>query len=176
MSGDHVRAVGVDILQIRDEETALDLSRPILQQRHFGRFGSPSCKALIAKAPIRWLPGFHSCDRRVAIDRDLVLFHLKFVDYDIACARQAVNVGTVWSQRSLDNQFGEHHRWTMDKFIHHGFLVPSDVRRNNGFRDFQFDDEIAAFDRKTTEANRFFYVPMDIYKWVKIPDRYSASI
>jgi hypothetical protein len=176
MSGDYARAIGVDVLHIINEELPLDLSRPILSQRCFGRFGSASCKALIARAPIRWLTGFHSCDKNVPIDPSLILFHLKAMDYAIAVNRQVVNQETVWSKRSIDENLGVHHRWDMKTFVQNLFFVPADIYARNGFVDFEFSGEIEAFQDRTTLANGSWYIPMDMHKFVRFPDRFRALI
>ena len=176
MSVDCVRAVGIDVLHIINHEFPLDLSKPILSQRQYGKFGSPSCKALISKVPLRWLPGFHTCDLKVGIDPALVMFHLKFMDYNIATQRQIVNVETVWSKRSLENKFGEHHRWDMKQFVHSGFLVPADVFNRNAYGEFDFADEISAFDANTALSNGYWYIPMNIHKYVKLPERFSQLL
>lgn len=176
MTVDCVRAIGIDVLHIIDHELPLDFAKPILSQRGSGRFGSPSCKAMISKVPIRWLPGFHSCDRKVEIDESLLMFHLKFMDYNIACKRQRINVDTVWSQDSLDKKFGSHHRWDMETFVHRGFFVPSDVYRKGEFVEFELNQEIRLFDARTSYANGSWYIPMDLYKWVKIPSKYSSLL
>ena len=60
---EYVNAIGLDILHIMSEEGPLDLSRTILSQRRYGCFHSPSCKQLLSRVPMSWLPGFHSSNR-----------------------------------------------------------------------------------------------------------------
>ncbi len=176
MAADCVRAIGIDVLHILDNELPLDLSRPVLSQRSFGRFGSPSCKALITKVPLKWLPGFHSCDRKIEIDLSLALFHLKYMDYGMACARQVVNNETIWSKRSLDRQFGGHHRWNLAQFVHHGFFVPSDVFKRDGFGEFDLTAEVETIHNNTALTNGFWRIPTNVYKWIRIPDRFRNQL
>ncbi len=176
MPGDFVRAVGVDVLHVLNKEFPIDLTRPILSQRRFGKFGSASCKALISKVPLRWLPGFHSCNQKVPVDPELTMFHLKFMDYNIAMQRQLINIDTVWSERSLKQNFGQHHRWDIHTFVHNGFFVPTDVANRNAYGAFEFSAEIAAFESRSELANGYWYIPMDIHKFVTIPDRFGVSL
>ena len=175
--GDCVNAVGVDILHLLTEEPPLDFSKPILSQRTAGRFHSPECKQLISKTPTEWLPGLHASNKKPFFDPDLVLFHLKVMDYGSAVKRHEVNRATVWSKKSLDHNYGEHHRYELAKFVHQYFLVPLDLIRREQIFDFDFQEEISQLDsRVKRDQNGFYRVPMDVSKLVRIPAKFRSIL
>jgi len=84
------QAVGLDVLQLQDEEPPLDLSRPVLSQRTCVRFARKYCKPLISRIPVRWRAGCHSIPGVATVtDPDLFMFHLKLADRDLALAARS---------------------------------------------------------------------------------------
>ncbi len=168
---EYMTAVGLNVLHMITRELPLDPARPILRQRQYARFNSPSCKTLISRVPIRWMPGFHCCDKAPRIDSNLFLFHLKLMDYSIAMRRQQINLQTVWSERSVAEGFGGHHRYDYDRFVRQAFLDPVNILRQNGVSEFEFSSQIAEIGAKLVERNGFYLVPNNIKALVEIPDR-----
>jgi hypothetical protein len=176
LSGDYANGMGVDIVHIITEEHPIDLDQPILSQRRHGRFHSPECKHLISRIPIKWLPGLHSSDKPPIFDPNLVVFHLKLMDYGVAMGRQKVNLETVWSEGSLRFNYGAHHRYEYAKFVRDCFLSPIDLLSRSADLGFKFDTEIQAIkDRTVVDTNGSHSIPMDISKMVLIPDRFNKS-
>jgi hypothetical protein len=177
MPGDYVNAVGVDIVHVLTQEAPLDPRNSILSQRGFGRFHAPECKQLISKVPTRWLPGLHSSNKPPKFDPDLVLFHLKLMDYAHAVRRQSVNLATKWSKASLEHNYGAHHRYSLDQFVRQSFLVPIDLVNRKQIFDFEFSQEVADLHARTIiDSQGYHRIPMDISKMVNIPQRFSNAV
>lgn len=87
LSGKDIRyslsALGIDVGQHLDKETAIDINKPFLAQRSYGYLSSRYTKASILGKPLRWGSGFHRVkghDYHIA--KDLYLFHLGGFDYE----------------------------------------------------------------------------------------------
>lgn len=177
LPGDYVNALGIDVLHLITEELPLDPARGILSQRKYGRFLSPECKQLISRVPVRWLPGLHCTNRKPAFDPKLFIFHLKWVDYGRAVLRQEVNRNTVWSSDSLARNYGAHHRYPLNQFIHEGFLAPIDILNRGLVGEFEFSKELLEIERRIVVNDQGDYLmPMDVVKYVAIPERFAAVI
>ena len=177
MESDYVNALGIDIVHILSREMPIDLTKPILSQRAFGRFHAPECKHLLSRIPIRWLPGLHSSNKPPIFDSRLFLFHLKLIDYGFAMHRQQVNLGTEWSKESVAAGYGQHHRWELELFVRQYFMVPIDMVNNNRVGQFDFGAEIDELKRRTVrDQNGDYRVPMDISKLTRIPERFRSVI
>jgi hypothetical protein len=173
---DYVNSIGLEILHIINAEMPINLTMPVLSQRKYAHFYSVGCKNLISRVPTTWLPGFHSCNHPPRIDPDLYMIHTKLMDFSTAMNRQRVNIDTVWSQRSLDQNLGAHHRFDLKRFVHEFFLVPIDVINRNLVLPFTFDAEIAEITSKTIEHEGYFHIPMNISKFVELPDRFRNAV
>jgi len=177
LNDDYVNAIGVDVVHMLTEEAPLDLSRPILSQRRFGRFAAPECKQLISKIPTRWLPGLHSSNKAPKFDPDLILFHLKLMDYGFAMKRQIINQETKWSKASLDHHYGAHHRWSFEQFVRQSFFVPIDLMNRKQVHEFEFAVEIdQLYSRTVVDPQGNHRIPMDISKMVNIPKRFELCV
>lgn len=168
MDGDYATCCGVDVLHVIDREGPIDMSRPILSQRSFGRFQSVGCKTLMTRIPIKWVPGLHACDKRPAIDPHLINFHLKWMDYGLAVNRQTINQTAAWSDAALAARHGAHHRYGLGQFVREGFLDSVNAAANHpaaSFRDLLGTiDTMNAGDQ--TEVARF----------VEIPERFASCV
>ena len=75
----YVTAIGLDVIQSRDE-APLDLnSKIIIHQRQYAYPNSSLNKTCITSVPMRWLEGFHFCNFSPKFD-GLYLLHLKRAD------------------------------------------------------------------------------------------------
>ncbi len=107
-------AYGFELIQVpRVESPPLDLARPILQQRQWVRFTSPMCKPVMIRKPVQWSPGFHCVAAPVCFG-GLFLFHLRWVDWNIAFAKLQRTRAQPWAdpaaapwQRTSDEAFRE---------------------------------------------------------------------
>ena len=103
-----VNCLGYELLHMRDSEPALQLDRPILDQRHHWFHNDGYDKAALATVPMRWRPGFHGReDVQFNLDPDLRMVHLHRMDYEICLARHQVRSRRPWA--SLD----ERKRWAI---------------------------------------------------------------
>jgi hypothetical protein len=166
---DYVTCIGLNVLHILHQEPPLDLTQPILAQRRYARFVSATCKTQLSRVPIRWMPGLHSIDRRPKFDGNLFLLHTKTMDYNIASERQKINKGTVWSEDSLAANFGVHHRYDYQQFVHESFFDPVNVVNQGKVQAFDFKEEITKLEAETTERAGFFSFPMNVNRWVEMP-------
>jgi hypothetical protein len=103
---DYITPVGLNLVQLLNEEVALDYSKPILGQRRWVRFVSPMCKTVTIRKPVIYQSGFHSQNVRPSIDPNFYLFHLKRIDLRHSLARQAFTRSMTWA----DLRFGAHQR------------------------------------------------------------------
>lgn len=173
---EYMNAIGLEIIHVLNQDDPIDLSKPILSQRSFCRFHSASCKNLIARRPIKWLTGFHSADHPPRFDGALYMFHTRVMDFYISLARQKINRETLWSARSLEQNLGAHHRYDQATFVHQNFLVPLDMIARGEVAEFEFDWELGRITAETKEHNGYFYIPMEIQKLVRIPERFAGAL
>lgn len=81
-------ALGLDVGQHRELETAIDPSRPYLEQRSFAHVSARYTKPVVATMPLTWGSGFHRVKgRNFHIDPNLYLFHFGMVDYERSRAK-----------------------------------------------------------------------------------------
>jgi hypothetical protein len=79
-----VSALGLDVGQHPDKETAIDPSLPFLQQRSFAHVSARYTKAIVATRPITWGSGYHRVKgKNFSIDPNLFLFHFGMVDLEM---------------------------------------------------------------------------------------------
>jgi hypothetical protein len=82
-----VAAFGVDVIH-GPAEPALDLTRPVLQQRRNAVLTHEFSKLVAVRKPLRWRSGFHRAENvPVDIGQGLLLFHLALFDRDLARQR-----------------------------------------------------------------------------------------
>lgn len=76
-------ALGLDVGQHLDTESAIDPSRPYLEQRRFAHVSARYTKAVVATRPVNWGSGYHRVrGKNLHIDPQLYLFHFGMVDYN----------------------------------------------------------------------------------------------
>ena len=175
MKFDYATCIGLNILHILNLEPPLDLSRPILLQRRFARFMSATCKTMLSRVPIRWMPGLHCLDRRPRFDPQLFMFHTKTMDYTIASCRQEINRATPWSQASLSQNFGAHHRYDYAQFVREGFFDPANIVNQGRLQPFDFTDEMTRFQASIIERDGYYWIPMDMNRWVELPQHLRSA-
>lgn len=96
----HTRVTGVELGHIsygnskpESKEPPLDWNKSILAQRSFYALDRVYNKPLLSKLPMAYRPGFHRfynyrVDRAVETDPDLVMFHLRSMDFDFCMSRE----------------------------------------------------------------------------------------
>lgn len=106
-----VNAIGADVVHDVAAEAAMDLDRPVLEQRRWMRFSSSMCKPVVTQRPIEWSPGFHSADGPLCF-ADLSLLHLRYFDLELGLRRLGQTRAMPWSsdqaglhQRVADSEF-----------------------------------------------------------------------
>lgn len=87
-SGPAMTAVGLDLQHFLEEEAALEPGRPVGKQRRWVRFDGAMCKPALVRQPVRWTPGFHSCDAARSVG-GAYLVHLRYADLGLGLARLA---------------------------------------------------------------------------------------
>lgn len=79
-----VSALGLDVGQHPEKESAIDPSLPFLQQRSFAHVSARYTKAIVATRPITWGSGYHRVKgKNFTIDPNLFLFHFGMVDLEM---------------------------------------------------------------------------------------------
>lgn len=151
--------IGINVLHIADIEPAIDFTRPLLLQRQYGQFQSSLCKPLVTRIALTWEPGFHSCNQRPHIDKELYLFHIKQIDRDEALRRHHVVQRLPWSGAAIEANHGAHHRYDDARFLREFFFDPANELRQQGAREFVFDTEVARLQRESREHSGIFDFP-----------------
>jgi hypothetical protein len=170
--------VGLNLQHIISIESALNLALPILSQRKFARFTSGMCKPLVTRVPIAWTPGFHVSNQPVQIDPDLFLLHLKFMDHNLALAKQKQTREMTWSERSITASHGVHHRYDDERFIREGFLDPNNIATHPdyGVQPFEFSEEIERLKAEVVFAGGFYHTPQFPGKIVELPQYMRTAL
>ena len=91
-----VSGIGLDIGQNLNNETKLDLSKPMLSQREYALLSTRYTKPVVLSQPARWGSGFHHVKgHNFHIDKNLYLLHFGAVDMEMLI-QKAENRGTDW--------------------------------------------------------------------------------
>lgn len=175
MDTDYATCIGLNVLHILNQEPPLNLGEPILSQRRYARFMSATCKTMVSKVPIRWMPGLHCLNLRPKIDKNLFMFHIKTMDYNLASARQMINRETTWSEESLSQNFGAHHRYDYAQFVRESFFDPANMINQGKVQPFDFSEEIAQFDAAVEQKDGFYWIPMNLNRWVEVPENLRTA-
>lgn len=108
-----VNCLGYEILHRKEREPAIDLERPILDQRGYWFRTTVYDKPALAAVPMSWRAGFHArADLRLNPDPDLRLVHLHRMDYDICLERHRARNRRPWADRDVREGWGSHNRIT----------------------------------------------------------------
>lgn len=175
MQHQYSTCVGVDLLHIIHKEPPIDLTKPIMEQRRFGRFRTAGCKTMLSRIPLRWGPGLHYTDHKPWIDPDLINVHLKTMDYQCAMLRQKVNQTTEWSEASLAANFGGHHRYNYDRFVQEAFFDPVNLAKQNQFGPFELSNEIADLIAKVKVQDGGYTTSSKMTRWVEFPESFRGA-
>ncbi len=167
--------VGINVLHISDIEPPIDYTGPLLLQRRYGQFQSSLCKPLITRVSLTWEPGFHTCNRRPNIDKNLYLFHIKQIDKDEALRRHHIVQQLPWSAAAIEANHGAHHRYDDERFEREFFLDPANALRQQGAREFVFDSEIVRLQQETYERSNVFHFPNFKGPIVEIPADFRTA-
>jgi hypothetical protein len=97
--------IGFNVVQRVSNEPAIDLAAPLFAQRRFVTFSRSYCKPLIARRPMQWAAGFHTCSADPAYDPRVLMFHLRAMDIGISRAR----IRTLNAVRLSDNALRKGH-------------------------------------------------------------------
>jgi hypothetical protein len=173
MEGDYATCCGINVSHVIDREPPIDLEKPILSQRRYGRFLTPTCKTLLSRVPIKWEPGLHASNRRPNFDHHLINFHLKWMDYGTAVKRHMINQANVWSDASLAARHGAHHRYDLDQFVREGFFEMANAVRQEQAVSFDLSDAIVEMNAGIIERNGAFFTPARVRRYVEIPRRFQ---
>lgn len=166
--------LGLNVKHVLTKEGPLDLDRPLLSQRKIAHFNRPTSKPLISSVPTTWEPGGHACNLAPYFDKDLFMFHIKSIDYNLSMSRQKINQETEWSQRALDARHGAHHRYNYDRFVQEWFLDVISAVRSGKIENFEFEQEIHDMVKGAKLNNNVYNLGDVRSKWVEIPDRFSG--
>ena len=121
-----VNCLGYELLHMKDVEEPLDLSRPIMSQRHHWFFNPAYDKATITTAPMHWRVGFHGMeDFSYNLDPDLRLVHLHRMDYELCRQRHRSRENRAWADLDTEERWALHNRITDEAEFHKWFYEDS---------------------------------------------------
>lgn len=169
-------AVGLDVRQLVGREPPIDLNLPFLGQRRYARLRMSMCKPLITKGQIRWNPGFHTSNKKPGFDKDLILFHMKYVDLNASLSRLAVTRAMSWSEVSIDKKRGAHQRETDEKM--QGRFLNDKKSFDAGPEKFDFQEEERLINEGAYSDSKGNYIKGLEYnnKYVEIPERFFGIV
>jgi hypothetical protein len=136
-------ALGMNVVHRPMQEEALQLSRPVLDQRRWVRLASPMCKPCLVRVPVTWTQGFHRCELPPHFD-GLFLFHLRYFDRDLGLRRLAGTREMAWSS----DKAGSHQR--VDDATWLKWLAQNDSAPEGG--DVFSDPEISEFVKRYVDG------------------------
>jgi hypothetical protein len=174
-SYEYTSTVGLNIVHLVDVEGPIDLTQTLLSQRRYCQFQATMCKPVITRIPLSWEPGFHACDKPIRIDRDLYLFHTKAVDKDLALNRLHITQKMPWSQKAIDANHGDHHRYEDERFVKEFFFDRVNQFRKLGVQPFEFDAEITRLQQESVASSGVFRVRQFTGPIVEIPERFREE-
>jgi hypothetical protein len=121
-----VNCLGYELIHLPDREPAIDLSRPILEQRHYWFANDGYDKPALAMEPMDWVPGFHGrADGGFHPDPDLRLIHLHRMDYEVCRARHGLRSRRRWGAEDVDRGWAGHNRISSGEDFDRWFLTDS---------------------------------------------------
>jgi hypothetical protein len=121
-----VNCLGYELLHLPDREPPIDLSLPILQQRHYWFANDGYDKPALAMEPMRWVPGFHTrADRSFFLDPDLRLIHLHRMDHGVCRERHDLRRQRRWGSEDVDEGWAAHNRIASGEEFDRWFLTDS---------------------------------------------------
>jgi len=171
-----IAPTGVLLLHRLGIEPPIDPSAPILGQRRYVWFRAGMCKPSIARVPLRWSTGFHSCDRIPDYRTDLYQFHLSAMDVDIAQERWELTRTMAWSERALTHGWGSHQRQSRSERFHWAFEVPAEHIKVHGAAPFAFEADLKRVVDSTRMVNRFYQFDWFAGRIAQVPEGFFGLI
>lgn len=167
-SFDYKTTVGFNVIHDTKGELPISLDKPLFAQRRYAQFSIGYCKPLVSKVPMSWGAGFHFVRGSGArYDVNLLLFHLRAMDWEIARTRFRKLNGLAWSNNSLSKRHGDHFRLDESAYMKRFFSTP-DSALAKARTDFDFVGE-------TVRDPRVYDDPaFEIL--VRLPHRFENSI
>ena len=115
--------VGFNVHYNMFEDAPLRPDLPLLRQRQYLQADYAYCKPLVSRVPLKWRPGFHTCEFYVGLNRDLFLFHLRSVDADIALSRISALNRVQRSTNSIVKGQSAHFGWDRETYLNSIFFT-----------------------------------------------------
>lgn len=120
--------LGFNVVHHLDHEAALEEGLPVLGQRRFGKFVGQLCKPSLKRVDAPWVKASHGIRTAYTPMRDLLMVHLKFVDFDLtrrtADLRHSVRAGSGLTENSAWAMTGESMADAFRTFLNGGPDVP----------------------------------------------------
>ena len=119
-----VRCTGYDVMQKRDEEPPIDLTKPLLSQRKWWYTVFRHCKPLITNHPIDYKVGFHEATNLVHpfADEKLVMIHLKRIDFELLKIKTFETAQRNWSEQDIINKWGFQNRFQQEEQLNEWWI------------------------------------------------------
>lgn len=104
-----VSCMGYELLHQTAKEPAIDLSKPILDQRGFWFRNPIYDKPILSSEPMEWVSGFHRRkDQLNNYDPDLYLIHLRRMDFNICWDRNKLRAKNAACEEEQAKGWGAH--------------------------------------------------------------------
>jgi hypothetical protein len=175
-SSDVVAPIGLNLHHLAGSEPPIDLTAPILGQRRHVRFASSMCKPSIARVSLRWMTGFHWCDRMPDYRNDLFQFHLKWMDMDASLGRLRLTRAMAWSNRALRNDWARRQRQSDEERIREEFEEPARQVAERGAAAFEFVEEMRRVVGSMREQDGLHRVDAFRGPIVRVPEEFATLI
>ena len=171
---DVIAPIGLNLHHLIGRESPIDLDAPILGQRRYVRFASSMCKPSVSRVPLRWVTGFHWCDRIADYRTDLFQFHLKWMDIDASLARLRLTRDMAWSERALRQNWARRQRQSDEERIREEFQEPAEQVRSLGAAAFAFEAEMQRVAGSLHLQDELYRVDAFRGPIVRIPDAFAG--
>lgn len=169
-----IAPTGVTVIHLPWIEPPIDLSAPILGQRRYVAFRAGMCKPSIARVPLQWSVGFHSCNRMPNYRADLYLFHLATMDVAVARDQWELTRTMAWSERSLSEGWGWHRRQSDDERMRARYEV-EEYFKAHGAAPFDFADDLKRLADSVRMANGFYQFELFSGNMTQAPEAFFGA-
>ena len=176
---DSVNAVGLNLWHnIGGDELPFDRLGAIGEQRKYAVFAKSMCKPFASRAPIHWIPGFHTSNLPPCFGiGNYFLIHTKYIDYDESNRRRALTCGLNWTDEALQKGWSSHQRINTDELSTKFHSVAKKISEGK-VSEFNFQTEPKVFLQKSVKDSKGNWRSDSSFntKVVKIPDEILCKL
>jgi len=130
-----IKCVGYDVLHAKDEMAINWELFPLLSQRKWWVKNTRLNKQLLTTIPLKYDPGFHRATPEARINNDLMLIHLRRIDYNYTLSRLQIRMAWKRPPGQISSTVHQWHSNNFNKFdawFYGGFdnkeLIPEELK------------------------------------------------